>query len=68
MFSLAGAHEAFIEDGQLAQPDLQQRLADTVSAFVHLVETDVRYVCLRRRWYEFPAEYTEAPVTHRAEG
>ncbi|MCI2418717.1 NAD(P)H-dependent oxidoreductase [Saccharopolyspora sp. K220] len=67
MFSLAGAYEAFTEDGQLAQPGLQQRLADTVSAFVHLVEADVRYVCLRRRWYEFPAEYTEAPVTHRAE-
>ncbi|MEV6227922.1 NAD(P)H-dependent oxidoreductase [Saccharopolyspora shandongensis] len=67
MFSLARAYEAFTEDGQLAQPDLQQRLADTVSAFVHFVEADVRYVCLRRRWYEFPAEYTEAPVTHRAE-
>jgi chromate reductase len=67
MFSLAGAYEAFAEDGQLAQPHLQQRLADTISAFVHFVEADVRYVCLQRRWYEFPAEYTEAPVTHRAE-
>lgn len=55
MFSLARAHEAFTEDGQLAQPDLQQRLADTVSAFVHFVEADVRYVCLQRCWYEFPA-------------
>lgn len=57
MFSLARAHEAFTEDGQLAQPGLQQRLADTVSAFVHFVEADVRYVCLQRCWYEFPAIY-----------
>lgn len=68
MFSLASAYEQFAEDGRLADPGLQERLAETVSAFVHLVEADVRYVCLQRRWYEFLGDRTEALVTQRAEG
>jgi hypothetical protein len=46
---------------------LQQGLTDTVSAFLSLVEADVRYVCLERRWYEFLGDRTEASVTQRAE-
>ena len=67
MFSLAGAHEGFTEDGQLTDPALQQRLDETVTAFLHLVEADARYVCLQRRWYEFLGDRTGAPVTQRAE-
>lgn len=67
MFSLARAHQGFAEDGLLTDPGLQQRLAETVEAFLRLVEADVRYVCLQRRWYEFPGDRTEAPVTQRAE-
>jgi chromate reductase, NAD(P)H dehydrogenase (quinone) len=67
MFSLARAHEGFTADGRLASPGLQERLAETVSAFIRLVEADVRYVCLHRRWYEFLGDRTEAPVTQRAE-
>ncbi|MGW3008232.1 NADPH-dependent FMN reductase [Streptomyces sp. NPDC001219] len=67
MFSLAAAHQGFAEDGQLADPALQQRLEETVTAFLHLVEADTRFVCLKRRWYEFPGDLTGAPVTQRAE-
>ncbi|WP_314172466.1 NADPH-dependent FMN reductase [Streptomyces winkii] len=67
MFGLARSHQGFAEDGSLSDPGLQQRLTETVAAFLRLVEADVRYVCLKRRWYEFPAERTEAPVTQRAE-
>lgn len=67
MFSLAAAHQGFTEDGQLTDPALQERLRETVTAFLHLVEADARYVCLQRRWYEFPGDRTEAPVTQRAE-
>jgi len=67
MFSLASAYEGFTEDGRLASRALQERLAETVSAFVHLVEADVRYVCMQRRWYEFLGDHTEALVTQRAE-
>ncbi|MFE0193767.1 NADPH-dependent FMN reductase [Streptomyces sp. NPDC059008] len=67
MFSLAAAHKGFTEDGQLTDDGLQQRLGETVTAFLRLVEADTRYVCLQRRWYEFPGDRTEAPVTQRAE-
>ncbi len=67
MFSLAAAHQGFTEDGQLADSGLQQRLAETVTAFLSLVEADARYVCLQRRWYEFLGDRTGAPVTQRAE-
>jgi NAD(P)H-dependent FMN reductase len=68
MFSLARSYEEFTEDGLLAHSGHQERLAETVSAFVQLVEADVRYVCLQRRWYEFLGDRTEALVTQRAEG
>ncbi|UKY47624.1 NADPH-dependent FMN reductase [Streptomyces inhibens] len=67
MFSLASAHQGFAEEGQLADTGLQRRLAETVTAFLSLVEADARYVCLQRRWYEFLGDRTEATVTQRAE-
>ncbi|MFB8178079.1 NADPH-dependent FMN reductase [Streptomyces sp. NPDC055966] len=67
MFSLANSYQAFAEDGTLADPGLQQRLTETVSGFLSLVEADVRYVCLERRWYEFLGDRTEAAITQRAE-
>ena len=67
MFSLASSHQAFAEDGRLADAGLQHRLAETVSGFLSLVEADVRYVCLERRWYEFLGDRTEADITQRAE-
>jgi NAD(P)H-dependent FMN reductase len=67
MFSLADSYQAFAEDGTLADGGLQQRLSETVSGFLSLVEADVRYVCLERRWYEFLGDRTEAAITQRAE-
>ncbi|MEU1299864.1 NADPH-dependent FMN reductase [Streptomyces shenzhenensis] len=67
MFSLPRAHEGFTDDGRLAHSGAQERLAETVSGFMHLVRADKEYVCLQRRWYEFPGDRTDAPVTHRAE-
>ncbi|MFD8385326.1 NADPH-dependent FMN reductase [Streptomyces sp. NPDC059679] len=68
MFSLPRAYEAFTEDGRLTDSGLQQRLSQTVGAFLRLVEADAHYVCLRRRWYEFLGDSTQAPVIQRAEG
>ncbi|MEU8715871.1 MULTISPECIES: NAD(P)H-dependent oxidoreductase [unclassified Streptomyces] len=67
MFSLAAGHQAFTADGRLTDAGLQERLAETVSGFLSLVEADVRYVCLERRWYEFLGDRTEADITQRAE-
>lgn len=68
MFSLAMAHSAFGEDGELTDPGLRERLADTVDSFLALAEADTRYLCLQRRWYEFLGDESTAPVTQRAEG
>ncbi|MET8636223.1 NAD(P)H-dependent oxidoreductase [Streptomyces sp. NPDC004680] len=67
MFSVADSYRAFAEDGRLADPGLQQRLTETVAGFLGLVEADVRYVCLERRWYEFLGDRTDAAITQRAE-
>ncbi|MFF2964064.1 NADPH-dependent FMN reductase [Streptomyces sp. NPDC057963] len=67
MFSLANSYQAFAEDGTLIDPGLQQRLSETVAGFLSLVEADVRYVCLERRWYEFLGDRTDASITQRAE-
>ncbi|MGW0880389.1 NADPH-dependent FMN reductase [Streptomyces sp. NPDC002671] len=67
MFSVADSYQAFTEDGALADAGLQQRLTETVAGFLSLVEADVRYVCLERRWYEFLGDRTEAAITQRAE-
>lgn len=67
MFSLAKAHEGFTDDGELRDAGLQGRLQETITSFLHLVEADTRYVCLRRRWYEFLGDRTDAPVTQRAQ-
>ncbi|MEV4921684.1 NADPH-dependent FMN reductase [Streptomyces roseoverticillatus] len=67
MFSLAKAHEGFSADGDLSDGGLHARLAEAVASFLRLVEADTRYVCLRRRWYEFLGDCTDAPVTQRAQ-
>jgi chromate reductase len=67
MFSLAAAHQAFTDDGNLADDGLRARLVATVDAFLALVEADTRYLCLQRRWYEFLGDRTDAPVTARAQ-
>ncbi|MGW3077828.1 NADPH-dependent FMN reductase [Kitasatospora sp. NPDC001132] len=67
MFSLPQSHQGFTAGGELSHPGAQERLAETVASFVRLVEADTRYVCLQRRWYEFPGDRTDAPVTQRAE-
>ncbi|WUH78527.1 NAD(P)H-dependent oxidoreductase [Streptomyces sp. NBC_00435] len=68
MFSLAMAHSAFGVDGELTDPGLRRRLADTVDSFLALAEADTRYLCLQRRWYEFLGDESSAPVTQRTEG
>ncbi|WP_145797114.1 NAD(P)H-dependent oxidoreductase [Kitasatospora atroaurantiaca] len=67
MFSLANAYQGFTDGGHLSDAVLQQRLSETVTSFLRLVEADVRYVVLQRRWYEFLADCTDAPITQRAQ-
>jgi chromate reductase, NAD(P)H dehydrogenase (quinone) len=47
MFSLAQAHRAFDEEGQIANPELQQRFASTIASFMDLAEASKHYPCVR---------------------
>jgi len=62
MFSLAQAHQAFGEDGHLANPTLQKRLDDTLTCFLDLVEADRHYSRLKKQWVEFLGERPDASI------
>jgi chromate reductase, NAD(P)H dehydrogenase (quinone) len=57
MFSLAQAHQAFAEDGRLADSQLQQRLEDTIADFMALVEATKHYAHAKSHWVEFLGEH-----------
>lgn len=66
MFSLAKAHQAFDEEGQIAEPRLREYFESTLRAFVDLVEAAKNYPCAKARWIEFLGEHVD-PATHRVE-
>ncbi|MDZ4675861.1 MAG: NAD(P)H-dependent oxidoreductase [Gemmatimonadota bacterium] len=53
MFSLAQAHTAFAEDGEIASTALAKRFRKTVAEFMDLVEADKHYPCAKKAWVEF---------------
>jgi NAD(P)H-dependent FMN reductase len=66
MFSLAQAHQAFADDGRLANELLQKRFDDTIGCFLDLVEAAMRYPGLKKQWVEFLGE-TPTAETNRVE-
>ena len=66
MFSLAQAHQAFADDGRLANDLLQKRFDDTIDCFLDLVEAAMRYPGLKKQWVEFLGE-TPTAETNRVE-
>lgn len=56
MFSLAQAHQAFDDDGQIANEMLRSRFTDTIANFMDLVEASTHYPCVKRAWVEFLGE------------
>ncbi|MCW2921157.1 MAG: NADPH:quinone oxidoreductase [Thermoleophilia bacterium] len=66
MFSLAQAHTAFGDDGQLANEQLGGRLRGLVTAWVDVVEATKHYPCAKARWVEFLGEHPE-PVLDRVQ-
>lgn len=53
MFSLARAHEAFDQEGRIADAGLEERLDRTIIAFMDLVEAAKHYPCAKTKWIEF---------------
>ena len=56
MFSLASAHRALTDQGEIADPKLAERFRATLSAFLDLVEAAKHYPCMKRAWVEFLGE------------
>ena len=56
MFSLAQAHTAFGENGELANGLLAKRFEENLRAFLDLVEAAKHYPCIKKAWVEFLGE------------
>jgi NAD(P)H-dependent FMN reductase len=59
MFSLAQAHRAFDDDGQIADDQLRARFETTVVNFMDLVEASKHYPCVKSAWVEYLGEHPE---------
>ena len=66
MFSLARAHQAFDDNGRIADAELQNRFDAAVAGFMDLVEAAKHYPCMKTKWVEFPGERPD-PVLDRVE-
>lgn len=66
MYSLAQAHEAFGDNGRIANDLLQKRFEDTIDCFMDLVEAAKHYPGLKKQWVEFLGEHPDA-ATDRVE-
>lgn len=66
MFSLAQAHQAFGEDGRIANPELMARFERTIECFLDLVEASKHYPGLKKQWVEYLGEKPDA-ATDRVE-
>lgn len=66
MFSLAVAHNAFDENGNLADNNLSQRFENNIVSFMNLLEASKHYHCIKSEWAEFLGEKTDAQ-TNRVE-
>ena len=66
MFSLAAAHKAFDDQGNLHEATLAKRFEDNLIAFMNLAEAAKHYPCMKKAWIEFLGEETDE-VTDRVE-
>jgi len=66
MFSLAQAHNAFDDNGGIANDELRGRLESTILNFMDLVEASIHYPCVKRAWVEFLGEQPD-PAIDRVE-
>jgi chromate reductase, NAD(P)H dehydrogenase (quinone) len=66
MFSLAQAHRAFDDQGQISDPRLRDRFEANIANFMDLVEASKHYPCVKRAWVEYLGEHPE-PQLDRVE-
>jgi chromate reductase, NAD(P)H dehydrogenase (quinone) len=66
MFSLAQAHTAFDDDGNIADAALQERFEMNIVNFMNLVEASQHYPCMKGAWVEYLGEHPQ-PLIDRVE-
>ena len=66
MFSLARAHQAFDDEGRIADAPLQARFDMTIADFMDIVEASKHYPRVKRAWVEYLGEHPE-PAIDRVE-
>ena len=66
MFSLARAHQAFDDEGRIADAQLQARFDMTIADFMDIVESSKHYPRVKRAWVEYLGEHPE-PTIDRVE-
>lgn len=60
MFSLAQAHQAWDENGRIANPTLRERFETNMECFLDLVEAAKHYRPLKKLWVEYLGERPDA--------
>jgi len=63
MFALAQAHQAFSDDGRIADTKLQTWFESTIGCFMDLVEASKHYPHLKKQWVEFLGERPDEETT-----
>jgi len=63
MFSLAQAHQAFDESGQIASVQLAEFFANTIIGFMDLAEASKHYPCMKTAWIEYLGERLQPETT-----
>ncbi len=66
MFSLAQAHQAFDDEGRLADDQLQERFESTIVGFMDQAEASKHYPRVKTQWVEYLGERPD-PATDRVE-
>jgi chromate reductase len=62
MSSLAQAHKAMDETGEIINVELRDRLDETIVSFIDLAEAATHYPCVKRAWVEFLGEQPDPAV------
>ncbi len=66
MFSLAQGHQAFDQEGRLANSELGERFEHAITGFMDLVEAAKHYPCVKTRWVEYLGQQPD-PAIDRVE-
>src|SRR3954469_23272348 len=66
MFSLAQAHQGFLENGRLKDETLQKYFESTVDCFIEGVEATKHFPAMKTQWIEFLGEHP-TKATNRVE-